>query len=240
MYANSAELRQPLARVPAETAQLLRLVRVLYSFPFACKASSGSSSDLPCSGSPSLERVLHAVSSTDELVATCPSSSVMARIIPGKTKAKVKASSSSSSHAMDTTGKKKKKSSTTSNSSGGASSSTGVRTAYQQFMSVSEPPPPNALVISRKPVTDASSFSLTHPTRRTCASPCLLSPLHSDVLSISLLPARDGRAEGTAPRLDGPRAPRRNVKALEGELRTSEESPPKVDAAQASAAKSHT
>ncbi|TKA54212.1 hypothetical protein B0A53_03589 [Rhodotorula sp. CCFEE 5036] len=59
----------------------------------------------------------------------------MARIIPGKTKAKVKASSSSSSHAMDTTGKKKKKSSTTSNSSGGASSSTGVRTAYQQFMS---------------------------------------------------------------------------------------------------------
>ncbi|GAA5971594.1 hypothetical protein JCM8115_001024 [Rhodotorula mucilaginosa] len=56
----------------------------------------------------------------------------MARIIPGKTKAKVKASSSSSSHAMDTTGKKKKKSSTTSNSSGGASSSTGVRTAYQQ------------------------------------------------------------------------------------------------------------
>ncbi|KWU47530.1 hypothetical protein RHOSPDRAFT_30959 [Rhodotorula sp. JG-1b] len=59
----------------------------------------------------------------------------MARIIPGKTKAKIKAfkasSSSSSSHAMDTTEKKKKKSST----SGGASPSTGVRTAYQQFMS---------------------------------------------------------------------------------------------------------
>ena len=143
---------------------------------------------------------------------------------------------------MDTTGKKQKKKSST---SGGASPSTGVRTAYQQVRGATlrfrenqlgplrsnsliqgfidsmctvfdsscrcvNCSPPNALVIKR------ANPSLTAP-------PLLLFftrpfPSHLRLACRALLPARDGRAEGAAPRLDGPRAPRGNVEALEGEL----------------------